>query len=166
MTRAPGGRAAEEWAMATAKIHIVGPNEYDLLRDLYNEVARPAVNGDFFRRRLDGRRNALAMVADVDERPVGFTCGYELRSTTYYSWLYGVIPDARRLGVASQLMDAVHAWVAERGYEMLRFECYNQHRPMILAAIRNGYDIVGIRWDSHTAGNLVIFERVLQSVAP
>ena len=70
-----------------------------------------------------------------------------------------MLPDARRLGVATQLMDAEHAWACSQGYEMIRLECYNNHRPMLLLAIKRGYDIVGIRWDSRTAENLVVFEK-------
>ena len=68
---------------------------------------------------------------------------------------------ARRLGVATQLMDAKHAWARDHGYEMARFECYNDHRPILLLAIQMGYDIVGVRWDLHTANNHVIFEKNL-----
>lgn len=56
-------------------------------------------------------------------------------------------------------MDAEHAWACSQGYEMIRLECYNNHRPMLLLAIKRGYDIVGIRWDSRTAENLVVFEK-------
>ncbi|MHC4698401.1 MAG: GNAT family N-acetyltransferase [Planctomycetota bacterium] len=144
--------------MTNAKIDIVGPGEYELIRGLYNSVFRPSVDVSFFARRLDHHKS-LMMVAELEGQPVGFSCGYELRPTTYYSWLYGVLPDARRLGIASQLMEAEHAWAGEHGYDMVRFECYNQHRPMLLLAIKVGYDIVGIRWDSRTAENLVIFEK-------
>lgn len=147
--------------MATAKIHPVGPDEYELVADLYNEIFRPSQDADHFRRRLQGRRNAMLLVAELDDKAVGFACGYELRPTTYYSWLCGVLPDARRLGIASQLISAEQAWACENGYEMLRFECNNQARPMIHVAIRDGYDIVGIRWDSRSQSNLVIFEKNL-----
>jgi GNAT superfamily N-acetyltransferase len=72
-----------------------------------------------------------------------------------------VLPDARRLGVASQLMDAQHAWVRAHEYEMIRLECYNQFRGMIILAVKRGYDVVGVRWDAHMSGNLVIFEKNL-----
>lgn len=147
--------------MATAEIHLVGPGDYDLIADLYNQMFRPPQDAGFFRRRLDGRRNALIFVAELEKKPVGFVCGYELRPTTYYSWLCGVVPDARRLGIASQLMIAEQAKACEHGYEMLRFECNNQARPMIHVAIRTGYDIVGIRWDARSATNLVVFEKTL-----
>ncbi len=151
--------------MATAKIEILGPGEYGLICELYNQMARPPVDEAFLDRRLRYRHNALVMVAELDKRPVGFCCGYELRPSTYYSWLYGVLPDARRLGVASQLMAAEHAWAVRQGYEMTRFECYNQHKPMLIMAINTGYQIVGVRYDSHTSNNLVIFEKHLQDTA-
>ena len=149
--------------MATAKIVKVGPDEYELIRDLHNAVARPARDADYFRLRLNHHPRVLLLVAELEGQPVGCSCGYELRPTTYYSWLYAVLPDARRMGVASQLLAAEHAWVRDHGYEMARLECYNQHRPMLHLAIKNGYDIVGIRWDSHTAANLVIFEKSMHA---
>ncbi len=145
--------------MANAKIEAVGPTEYELLSQLYNGVARPPVDVAFLKRRLDHHRRVLCLIAEVEGKPVGFAAGYELRPTTYYSWLYGVLPDARRMGIASQLMDAQYAWVQAHKYEMIRLECYNRYRPMIHLAIKRGYDIVGIRWDSHTANNLVILEK-------
>lgn len=148
--------------MTNSKIHVVGPGEYQLICDLYNEIFRPAADVAYLQLRLKHRHNVLTLVAELDERPVGFSCGYELRPSTYYTWLYGVIPDARRLGVASQLMAAEHAWARDHGYEMARFECYNDHRPILLLAIKNGFNIAGIRWDAQTSNNHVIFEKSLQ----
>ena len=64
-------------------------------------------------------------------------------------------------GIASQMMYAVHSWARQHEYESIRFECHNQHRPMLHLAIALGYDIVGIRWDPDRGDNLVIFEKVL-----
>jgi hypothetical protein len=65
------------------------------------------------------------------------------------------------MGIASQLMDAMHAWVREHDYHTVRFECQNQHRAMLHMAIARGYDVVGIRWDPDRNANLVIFEKYL-----
>ena len=97
----------------------------------------------------------------LDERPVGFFLGFELKPSVFFSWLYGVLPEFRRKAIASQLMDAVHAWAKQNDYESIRFECHNQHRPMLHLAIARMYDIVGIRWDPDRGDNLVIFEKVL-----
>jgi GNAT superfamily N-acetyltransferase len=145
--------------MANSKIDIVGQNEIPLIAELYSQVFRPANEAEFFRRRFLGRYNPLILVANLDERPVGFFLGFELKPGVYFAWLYGVVADCRRLGIASQLMDAMHAWIREHDYHTIRFECQNQHRPMMHMAIANGYDVVGIRWDPDRNANLVIFEK-------
>lgn len=147
--------------MADVKIDIVGPGEIPLIADLYNQIFRPSRDAAFFRRRFQGRCNVLMLVASHQSEPMGFYIGFELKPTVYFSWFYGVAPSFRRTGIASQLMDAVHAWAAEQGYESIRFECHNQHRPMLHLAIARMYDIVGIRWDPDRGDNLVIFEKSL-----
>ena len=148
--------------MATAKIVPVGPDEVTLIADLYNKVFAPPVEPDFFARRFDGRANVSQMLAEVEDRPAGFIIGFELRPTTYFCWLCGVLPDYRRSGIATQLIRAQHAWARDQDYEILRFECQNQHRPMLHVAIGEGYDLVGIRWDTASGNNVVIFEKDLR----
>jgi GNAT superfamily N-acetyltransferase len=147
--------------MADAIIDLVGPDELPTLCSLYNQIFRPQRDIESFQRRFRGRYNILMLVARLGDRPVGFFLGFELKPTVYFSWFYGVLPEFRRQGIASQLMDAVHSWALQNEYESIRFECHNQHRPMLHLAIAHGYDIVGIRWDPDRADNLVIFDKVL-----
>ena len=148
--------------MATAKIIPVGPSEVGLLAELYNSVFSPGQGVDFFERRFTSRHNVSVLLAMLDEQHVGFVVGFELMPTTYFTWLCGVAPDFRRLGIATQLMQAEEAWSRDNGYQTMRFECQNQHRPMLHAAISEGYDLVGIRWDTTTGNNVVIFEKDIQ----
>ncbi|MGD9648569.1 MAG: GNAT family N-acetyltransferase [Pirellulales bacterium] len=147
--------------MASAKIDIIGPNDIPIVAELYNSVFRPARDQAFFKRRFQGRYNVLMLVASLDDSPVGFFVGFELKPTSFFAWLYGVVPDQRRQGIASQLMEAVHSWARDQGYDTIRFECHNQHRPMLHLAIEQLYDILGIRWDPDRGENLVIFEKSL-----
>jgi GNAT superfamily N-acetyltransferase len=114
-----------------------------------------------FRRRYLGRYNVLQMVARIKDKPAGFFLGFELKPDTFFAWFYGVMPDARRSGIGSQLMEAAQEWAAAHHYEVIRLECHNQHRPMLHLAIELGYDIVGMRWDADRSDNLVIFEKTL-----
>ncbi|MBI4719560.1 MAG: GNAT family N-acetyltransferase [Planctomycetes bacterium] len=148
--------------MASAKIAVVGPGELGLVTELYNRVFNPPQVEEFFRRRFRGRHNVCMMVAVLDEQHAGFIIGFELMPTTYFSWMCGVVPEFRRMGIATQLIQAQTAWAQDHEYSTLRFECQNQHRPMLHVAIREGYDLVGIRWDTATADNVVIFERDLR----
>lgn len=147
--------------MATAKIISINPTELDIITDLYNEMFSPAQDEEFFRRRFMGRHNVAMFLATFDEEPVGFAIGFELMPSTYFCWLCGVMKDARRMGVATQLMHALLAFAKDHAYSIARFECQNQHRPMLHVAISESFDLVGIRWDTNTAHNVVIFERDL-----
>jgi len=147
--------------MADAIIDLVGPKELPIIVNLYNQIFRPPRDVESFHRRYRGRYNILQLIARLDDRPVGFFLGFELKPTVFFAWFYGVLPEFRRQGIASQLMEAAHSWARQNEYESIRFECHNQHRPMLHLAIALGYDIVGIRWDPDRGDNLVIFEKVL-----
>jgi GNAT superfamily N-acetyltransferase len=147
--------------MADAIIERVGLEELPGIVDLYNRIFRPARDLESFQRRFRGRYNVLQMIARLGEQPVGFFLGFELKPLVFFAWFYGVLPEFRRQGIASQLMDAIHDWARNNDYESIRFECHNQVRPMLHLAIAQEYDIVGMRWDPDRGDNLVIFEKVL-----
>jgi GNAT superfamily N-acetyltransferase len=147
--------------MANAEVIVVGPGELPLIADLFNEIFRPPHDVEFFRRRLTGRYNPLLLVGNVDKRPVAFSTGFELKPSTFFSWLTGVHPDFRRTGIASQLHEAQFAWAIDHGYHYIRMECHNAHRPILHMAIKMGFNIAGVRWDPDRAENLIIFEKLL-----
>jgi len=147
--------------MAEAVIDNTGPDDMAVIVDLYNQIFRPPRTLESFHRRYMGRYNVLQLVARIDSAPVGFFLGFELKPDTFFAWFYGVLPEGRRSGVGSQLMEAAHAWAKEHNYEVMRLECQNTHRPMLHLAIDLGYDIVGMRWDPDRSSNLVLFEKSL-----
>jgi GNAT superfamily N-acetyltransferase len=147
--------------MADAIIDLVGPEDLPLIVKLYNQIFRPPRDEEHFQRRYLGRHNVVQMIARLDNRPVGFVIGFELKPRVFFTWFYGVLPQYRRTGIASQLMDALHSWCRQNDYESLRIECHNQHRPMLQLAIEQGYDIIGLRWDSDREDNLILFQKML-----
>jgi len=147
--------------MANAEVVIVGPGELPLVADLYNEIFRPPKEVEFFRSRFQGRYNSLILIANVDRQPVGFSTGFELKPSVFFSWLTGVHADFRRSGIATQLHEAQCAWAAEHGYEYIRMECHNAHRAILHMAIEMNFNIVGVRWDPDRGDNLIIFEKSL-----
>lgn len=149
--------------MTDASVDLAGPEDMPVIVDLYNQIFRPPRDLESFKRRFRGRYNILRLIARIGNEPVGFFIGFELKPSVYFAWFYGVLPEYRRLGIASQLMEAVHEWSSQNDYDSVRFECHNQHRPMLHLAIAKEYDIVGIRWDPDRGDNLVIFEKVLSS---
>jgi GNAT superfamily N-acetyltransferase len=127
--------------------------------ELYNQIFRPRRDVDYFKRRFTGRYNILTLLARMEDRPVGFWIGFELKPGMFYHWLGGVAPAQRRHGIARQLHEAQQAWAKDHGYEHVRCEAMNHQREFIHFALTVGYDIAGIRWDSSHADNLIVFEK-------
>lgn len=148
--------------MADAAVVPVGMGEIGIVADLYNRVMSPQRDESFFKRRFQGRYSVNLMVAIVEKQHSGFIVGFELMPSTYFTWLVGVLPEFRRAGIGTQLCQAQCAWARDHQYAILRFECLNQHRPMLQLAIRENFDIIGIRWDTATGNNVVIFEKDLR----
>jgi GNAT superfamily N-acetyltransferase len=147
--------------MAQADISVVTEQQLPMIVELYNQVFRPTETEEYFRRRFQGRYNVLVMLASLDNRPVGFTIGFELKPGVFYNWLTGVHADFRRKNIGRQLLESQNEWARNHGYEFTRLETLNRHRPMIHLALVAGYDMVGTRWDSVRSDLLIQFEKPL-----
>ncbi len=145
-------------------IDMVDPADASLIAHLHNAVFRPERPAEAIARRYEGRPNVLCLGASINNDAVGFYIGFELKPAVHFAWRVGVVPSARRMGIASQLMQFAQHWARERKYISIRFECSNTHRPMLHFGISEDYEIVGMRWDPDTAQNLVIFERLLDTL--
>lgn len=150
--------------MADVVIDMIDPKDVDLITHLHNDIYHPARSSESIARRLQGRHNILCLVARMGNNAIGFYVGFELKPAVHFIWMVGVHPDFRRIGTASQLIQAAQSWAKEKGYISIRFECNNTHRAILHFGISEDYEIVGIRWDPDTAQNLVIFERLLDNL--
>ena len=147
--------------VAQAEIIVADEKLLPQAVELYNQIFRPKHDVDYFKRRFLGRYNILTLLARVGDRPVGFWIGFELKPSMFYHWLGAVVPDLRRQGIARQLQDAQLAWARDHGYEYIRCECMNHQREFIHFAINAGFVIIGTRWDSTHADNMINFEKNL-----
>lgn len=98
------------------------------------------------------------LMASIEEVPVGFKLGYELNDREFYSWLGGVVPEYRGIGIAADLMTKQHEWCREKGYQQIQTTTQNRFREMLLLNIRFGFDVVGIT-DSDEQGSKIILQK-------
>jgi GNAT superfamily N-acetyltransferase len=148
-------------AVSNAEIIIADESLLPQAVELYNQMFRPRREVDFFKRRFLGRYNSLTLLARIEDHPVGFWIGFELKPGMFYHWLGAVVPDQRRQSIARQLQEAQSAWARDHGYDYIRCECLNHQREFIHFALESGYDICGVRWDSTHADNVIVLERNL-----
>lgn len=99
------------------------------------------------------KKTHLLLVAKVNGGAVGYKLGYALSSSVFYSWLGGVIPAYRQMGIASSLSQQQEDWARRSGYEHVEVKSMNRYPAMLQLLISSGYRITGYedRGDENTS---------------
>ncbi len=140
------------------------PNEETISRVVAPIMERAFGQWDatWFYSDFNSHKKTYLQTAVVENQVVGFKLGYELSSRKFYSWLGGVHPEFRGLGIASSLMKAQHDWCLQQGYQKIQTKTQNRFRAMLLLNIKQGFDIIGTQ-DSDEGGMKIILEKSLKS---
>ena len=85
-----------------------------------------------------------AFLAIAAGRIVGYKVGYAKSQRKYYSWLGGIDPAFRRRGIASELMQRQHEWVAARGYAAVETAANQDNVAMAQVNLRHGFSVCGV----------------------
>lgn len=101
----------------------------------------------------------LIVLACDNEKVVGYKIGYEDRKERFYSWLGGVYPDYRGMGIATKLLRLQHEWSENQGYSVVRTQTKNRWRDMLVLNIKQGFDIVGTFTDERGEPKIILEKR-------
>lgn len=102
------------------------------------------------------------ILALIDNKTVGFKLGYQTEPEVFYSWLGGMTPDFRGLGIATELMKRQHLWCRTKGYKKIETTTRNCFRSMLLLNIRHGFNITGTE-ESNERGMKIRLEKILDN---
>lgn len=94
-------------------------------------------------REVEGKRGLLAIIAKRDGEHVGFKIGYERRRHQFTSWIGGVRPDCRGMGIARELMRRQHQRIKDLGYIAVRTQTTNEFKAMLILNLKCGFDVIG-----------------------
>lgn len=111
--------------------------------------------------KLNSQEHMLIHVALVDDQVAGYKIGYGLDGQTFYSWLGGVRPNYRKLGIASELMRRQHVDLQALGYEVVRTKTMNKWRGMLLLNIQTGFDVLETEVDPRGQLKIVLEKKLL-----
>ncbi len=115
---------------------------------------------DDYRNRL-GDKPQLILIAKDEDIPVGYKVGYELQEGIFYSWLGGITPSYRRMGLAQQLLEMQETWAQHHGYKLLRVKSMNRFPGMLILLINNRYEIVDLEQESEPVQTKIVFQKQL-----
>lgn len=82
----------------------------------------------------------LSLVAEIDNQPAGFKIGYDrFCDGSFYSWIGGVIPKYRRIGVAEALANHQENWAKQNGFASITLKTRKKHEAMIVFSMNRGF---------------------------
>ena len=84
----------------------------------------------------------LALIAEIDNQSVGFKIGYDrFKNGSFYSWMGGVLPRFRRMGVAYSLANFQEKWADENEFSSIILKTLQKHDEMIAFSFNRGFII-------------------------
>ncbi len=143
------------------QLHIspIAPAALAQIRPIY-EACFGQSPPDDFAVRVEERGTSMLQLALLDGVAIGYKLGYRRNREVFYSWLGGVLPEARRRGVARELIERQHAWCRGQGYRSVRTDTTNVFKQMLLLNLRVGFDVIGTFHDAER-GLTIMLERAL-----
>ena len=84
----------------------------------------------------------LVLIAEIDNQPVGFKIGYNrFHNGSFYSWMGGVLPKFRRMGVAYSLANFQEKWATKNEFSSILLKTRQKHDGMIAFSLNRGFII-------------------------
>ena len=84
----------------------------------------------------------LVLIAEIDNQSVGFKIGYDrFNNGSFYSWMGGVLPKFRRMGVAYSLANFQEKWAAKNEFSSILLKTRQKHDGMIAFSLNRGFII-------------------------
>jgi GNAT superfamily N-acetyltransferase len=146
-----------------AEVHVesVGPDYHGLIAQMISELLEPTTEAELDRE-MDAP-DALALVAFVDGKPVGFKAGRgrDKRRRLFESRTGGVLPGYRDRGVATALAEHQIRVVERLGYRAIQTNAKNHNTPQILMQFKLGFNLCGLTFNERRQAALVVMERQL-----
>jgi hypothetical protein len=110
---------------------------------LYELCFKSQLNSQKLQSVLDSHKKIHLLTCHDKNILVGFKLGYGKDGDTFYSWIGGVHPAFRGLGIAGELMRIQHEECKKAGYATVETRTKNEFSSMIRVNLAHGFRIVG-----------------------
>lgn len=144
----------ETTRIGTSEIETLAP----LIREIFGEW-----DPNWFHSTLKNHTQFYLCLASIENKFVGFKIGYEKDTWDFYSWLGGVLPEFRGVGLAQELMRIQHQWCESKGYKKISTKTQNRFKSMLLLNLKSGFQIIGTHRSEDGDGLKIILEKQLQT---
>ena len=130
-------------------LSLITPDFIAPLYELACLVFDNDVDQEDFHWRLTRPPEVSVQIAEASDELVGFKIGHALSTRRYLSWLGGVHPDYRGMGIAMKLMAMQHEWIQSCGYQGVETSTQTDNLAMLQLNLKAGFEVIG----SHNRNN-------------
>lgn len=127
------------------RIRKIEISELNLLLTVLNKL--PEFDAPFDEAMLLRRLNqpgAILLLAEFAGKPIGCKLAYNrYHDGSVYSWLGGVLPPYRNMGVASALLDELVLQAGRMFFNAIRMKTRNRHVGMLRFVLKRNFTIMG-----------------------
>ena len=97
----------------------------------------------------------------TDGKLVGYGIGYEKKGK-YYLWSLAVLPENRRKGIGSEIIEEQISFAKEKGYASFFVKTSNKWKEMLRLLLKKGFNIIGFKeheWEDGPLGSAIWLEK-------
>lgn len=138
----------------------VGSDEIEKLKPLIERIFG-RFDAEDFQGVIANHTGFHLILAEIDQKPVGFKLGYTHDQNIFYSWMGGVDPDFRALGLGSELIELQHHWAKEKGFKKIKTKTKNKWKEMLILNLKSGFKVVGTYIDSKGESKIMLEKSLL-----
>lgn len=142
------------------EVTVLTDDDFELIENIGSRCLPNWVSNTAKARLLE-KSKPLLLIGLVDSKPVGFKLGYKLKDQVFYSYLGGVLPDFRGVGIAKDLMERQHQICKDLGYKTISMKTTNDHRAMLLLSIRSGFRVMGIEKNPGSTDKIILEKQLI-----
>lgn len=105
---------------------------------------------------------SLILTAFLNKKPIGFKIGYETPTKqNFYSWMGGVLPKYRQLGIAEKLIEYQEQWAIKAGYLRISVKTRIKHKAMIKLLQKHRFVQIGTIPYNSNEETRILYEKKL-----
>ncbi len=114
---------------------------------------------DFFEKRYSGK-NKLVIVAYMNKKPAGYAVAYDkYKDGSLYCAMAAVVPEFRRKGIYTKMMEYRAKWARKNGYSKLSIRTRNKRREELAYLINNGFNFTSIKKGKDITESCIFLEK-------
>jgi len=125
------------------------------------EFKDPEDTLEHFKDRVEGKES-LVLAGFVDRKPAGYMISYDRYADgSIYCWMTGAVPEFRKQGVLSAMMNYLEKWAKENNFKSIKIKTRNARREMLGYLVKHDFQFLEIEPKEEISDSRILLEKKL-----